>query len=998
MADNEAGSVYLGLKLQDEEFLRQIGQISKRASEHLQKQMVAGLTIPKGAFDFSDLNKEIKAMSGELTKAIKDQTGAIDGMADFLKERLANSFKDAARDGGRSVAKAVDSVKLPKIKAEYDKESLEAMADNLGQQVDLAYAKAQAAKNEMKAAQKALADAQSNFINSARVMNPTGSAKELLEGFNATPFQKAVEESTEKYLKLDMAAQQLGLKLQAATKEQQKLNQAVEKSTQIKPEKNMVSELLNKQKNVLDSASKQMRKTLQDATSNLLKAKRSLDVSAKPSNVPATSAAPYRPNNIGRAADRGVKKLARVGLAMFGIRTALGGIRKLTLSVGDSFTRMIVNNSALASSLNSLTVASDRMKGAFAAMVAPLVQAVAPALKKIVDLATEAFNAIARLIGGLLGMKQVQIATGSTKKFAQNLSGAAGAAGNARKETEKMKRSLAGFDELEILDSKQDPLAGAMGAAGGGMDPGVVFENVSTLGGNLKDAMSNLWSTISDTKAWKQLQNSGLEAFGKIRTSAEGAYTKVREAWDENSPKLISSVKSTGQRMGLAVSGFASNIWIPLKAGEKAAMLDIAGSMGAGLIRAGTGLAGTVDSAFAPFLDSVNKFWDKHGLEIKDKIYTTWDTIGKGVGGVIEGISTAIKKTFDGVTKWFEKHGPEIEKIFMDTWETIWGFVGPIWDEMNVVGQAIFTELKKFFIEMAPKIKNVVVSAMDLMWQKTKAIWNTLLVIAKVIFGALQVFWETWGDDIKKIFSLTWDRIKGIFSFAFDALSLTFDVFSKAFQGDWSGVWENVKKIGERIWEGLCNIFSRKIEFIKTIFGMFGVNVDEVVKDVKRTFAGLIKFISGVFSGDWRRAWQGVTDIFSGVFGGLSSIVKKSINAIISAVNSMISKINCISFRIPITGQVVGFNIPHIPYLARGGIVDQPTLAMVGEAGREAVMPLDRNTGWIDQLASKLTEAGGGGGEIHVTIPVSIGEGNLMDVIEMHFDRQGRVRNAPVFN
>lgn len=53
-----------------------------------------------------------------------------------------------------------------------------------------------------------------------------------------------------------------------------------------------------------------------------------------------------------------------------------------------------------------------------------------------------------------------------------------------------------------------------------------------------------------------------------------------------------------------------------------------------------------------------------------------------------------------------------------------------------------------------------------------------------------------------------------------------------------------------------------------------------------------------------------------------------------------------------------GFSIslPYIPYLAKGGIVDSPTLAMVGEAGKEAVMPLENNTGWMNVLAHKLSE------------------------------------------
>jgi hypothetical protein len=83
---------------------------------------------------------------------------------------------------------------------------------------------------------------------------------------------------------------------------------------------------------------------------------------------------------------------------------------------------------------------------------------------------------------------------------------------------------------------------------------------------------------------------------------------------------------------------------------------------------------------------------------------------------------------------------------------------------------------------------------------------------------------------------------------------------------------------------------------------------------------------------------------------------------LIGLVNGVITGLNKISLPDWVPGRLggMGVNIPKIPYLARGGIIDNPTLAMVGEAGKEAVMPLENNTGWIDLLADKLTQRLGG--------------------------------------
>lgn len=116
--------------------------------------------------------------------------------------------------------------------------------------------------------------------------------------------------------------------------------------------------------------------------------------------------------------------------------------------------------------------------------------------------------------------------------------------------------------------------------------------------------------------------------------------------------------------------------------------------------------------------------------------------------------------------------------------------------------------------------------------------------------------------------------------------------------------------------------------------------------------------------------WDGIKKVASStmeflgkVFSGIINLYKGYINGIIGGVNMAIGLLNKI--KIPdweIFGSYAGkgINIPKIPKLAEGGIVDKPTLAMVGEAGREAVVPLENNTAWIDKLADKLGSKMGG--------------------------------------
>ncbi|MPN26591.1 hypothetical protein SDC9_174016 [bioreactor metagenome] len=103
-------------------------------------------------------------------------------------------------------------------------------------------------------------------------------------------------------------------------------------------------------------------------------------------------------------------------------------------------------------------------------------------------------------------------------------------------------------------------------------------------------------------------------------------------------------------------------------------------------------------------------------------------------------------------------------------------------------------------------------------------------------------------------------------------------------------------------------------------------------------------------------------DFIKGITDSIEGFFKAMVNGVIRALNSMINGLNKLNVDIPdwvpgIGGKSLGFNIPNIPYLAKGGIVDQPTLAMVGERGKEAVVPLENNTEWMDKLASVLISA-----------------------------------------
>lgn len=242
---------------------------------------------------------------------------------------------------------------------------------------------------------------------------------------------------------------------------------------------------------------------------------------------------------------------------------------------------------------------------------------------------------------------------------------------------------------------------------------------------------------------------------------------------------------------------------------------------------------------------------------------------------------------------------------------------------------------------------NALVSALTPYFQSImgalKLVGDFLITILKPILFILWDAWCTVVDNIVKITMSLWTNcIAPIVQFLGECLKKIIDGLSEIWQA-----WKpTIEKIGE-ILVGIWNTCLKPVvnwlgnEFIQE-FRSVGNYIKPILDNLKTMFGGLVDFIVGVFTGNWQKAWQGVQNIFKGIFDGLANIAKKPINSIIDAINTMIKGLNKIKLPdwIPGLGGK-GINIPTIPKLAKGGIVDNPTIAMVGEAGRKNLRSIE---------------------------------------------------------
>ena len=181
--------------------------------------------------------------------------------------------------------------------------------------------------------------------------------------------------------------------------------------------------------------------------------------------------------------------------------------------------------------------------------------------------------------------------------------------------------------------------------------------------------------------------------------------------------------------------------------------------------------------------------------------------------------------------------------------------------------------------------------------------------------------------------------------------------------------WDEIAAFAGEMWNNLKAGWAEGTASLKVAWADLGKQVSDtwnglwagVRTQYDQTKAWLLQTTSAIISG----AMDGFNSFKAGMastWDAISSGIRGHVNKIIGYVNKVIGALNGISVDVPdwvpiYGGSSFGIDIPKVSYLARGGIVDQPTLAMLGEGGkREAVVPLE-NTGFVNAIASAVGTA-----------------------------------------
>ena len=361
-------------------------------------------------------------------------------------------------------------------------------------------------------------------------------------------------------------------------------------------------------------------------------------------------------------------------------------------------------------------------------------------------------------------------------------------------------------------------------------------------------------------------------------------------------------------------------------------------------------LADNVFPVIAPIIERIGTFFLTNIQMIISKFKLIVDVI-TGVLKILEGIfSGDWAKIWEGV-----------KDIFVGVWDFIVGVISTVWEQIKTVVETGFDRVKA----VIKIILDAIILDFTIAFNSVKGIWG-------LIISFFQGLW----DGIVTIFSVVGPWFTERFKEAWDGLTNIFRVIGQWFSERWNEVKNILSPIGQwfkdkfqSAWDGLTGIFKSLGSWfgarwndvtnaLSNVASWFGNTFTSAYNAVKNAFSSIGSFFSGVWStvksifvNAGQMVGSAVGGAFKGAVNAVLGTIENIVNGFINMINGVIGVINALP------GVSLGYiNGISLPRLARGGIVDSPTIAMIGEAGKEAVVPLE-NTGFLQTMGRVVSSA-----------------------------------------
>lgn len=659
---------------------------------------------------------------------------------------------------------------------------------------------------------------------------------------------------------------------------------------------------------------------------------------------------------------------------------------KALLEHNESQARLDASMARAGQSVMPLMTALNNLSAVLFDALAPAIEVISNALATFVGWITQGIQAVMGLFGAVTGastsITSMANAGAGIGTAANGANALAGGLNDAAAAAEKAKKATMGFDELNVVGSGSSGGSGS-GASGG---PGYMAPNVGAQNFTMEVEQTEK-KGLGLAETMKKIGAELKDVFAPTIEAWSSGFETIKESWNSAKDNFMAggiSIKDSLVSLGSYVLGdFVPSLVNSFSTNLAPVLTDVVGfaieETGKNFELFGYITKDATENLIIPAIDTIKNIymdmfeaigdaWEEHGQPLIDKWTQAMDHVRSTIQNLYDNF---LKPVIDKVTKtiqqlWNEHLEPVYRKFVdavMEIGECLLQlyneFIAPIidWIVANIV--PIIKNYLDRLIEHIGRVVGFIADAIG-------GVIDVIKGLVQFIVGVFTGDWEKAWEGIKNIFGGVWDAIVGIAQAAWEAIKYPFQE-AGAFFGD---IWKLIKNIFAGVGDWFSNIFSKAWSGIKNAFSSVKNFFGSVWTNIKGCFGSVGTWFKDTFT----KAWTNVKNVFSkggkifdgikdgildglktvinGIIGGINKVVAVPFNGINSALRTL-KGINILGVK-PF-GWVKTISVPQIPKLARGGIVDRATLAMIGERGKEAVVPLENNTEWIDKLAAKLT-------------------------------------------
>ena len=348
--------------------------------------------------------------------------------------------------------------------------------------------------------------------------------------------------------------------------------------------------------------------------------------------------------------------------------------------------------------------------------------------------------------------------------------------------------------------------------------------------------------------------------------------------------------------------------------------------------------------------------------------------VAQSIGQIIEPLIEILPSVIMAICTVLLDNLPILLKGIISLIMTLCQNIAPLVQALLPLIPLLIMEVCDALIECLPLLIEACISLIVLLF--AEVLPQVLLEIANLatamlgwidthIIQPIAKFFSGLFEDIKTGVSNAISSVKSVFSTVASWVNTT---VIQPITGFFSKLWNGFKSGAVNAWEGVKSVFSKVGSFFGSIFNTVKEKILSVFSAGGKIFSGIKDGIVNVFKTVVNAIIKGINKVISIPLNGLNTVLNK-----ISGIEILgVSPFSWLTWRAP---------IPQIPLLARGGIVNRPTLAGIGEDGAEAIVPLENNTEWLDKIAQRLDRN---------TPPVN--DGRLLAQLDRIYERLNRLQ------